>query len=596
MAAYRANPFEYINHGINKPPAIANVQQIQAGHALSQTKVDSLGRPRVVSAFNRNIHRVDFATRKPPPGQSFMRALNPVGDQASVVPTRYLAAPIFTKAYKDGIEYLKAEKDYRAREKRLDEITPSRRSGWSANLTGTAASQTGPVPDSTGYAFANHPTVQMNSGQVFSAPGNYDGQAPTVPIRPGAKVRRPVLVGTQGRIVRTMPDGTTVMGSSTGVMVHPPVNDADVTEMEVDVPSLHRTVPKKDIEVLNSPQPILVETEREVKTDPIPTQVASDHKDPSNVKAILEHNQVYGTLRAIPAVGPFTATKHDNPKAIQLDRKILPNARGVFTNRDGMEEKGVTILDPTALAIPVSLHVPKAGATVVTQEVGTARTTTGVADFALAPIRVNRGQAAPIVERKRIADDYPEGESSIKRSKKNPPAPRRKAAVRTRVPDIRTGGDPVPPRELPGVRKLARRNQEDPEYGIASFSPSIPIRETVRLRKAEKEDLSRPIKKQKLNEAASRVSRIPRAVTRAPRALTTNIVPPLAFAPPPQEAARVDPQPTALRKLARRNREDPEFGIGSAVPSEPIVERVRLRKAQEEINRPVKRQKRNRLG
>nr|DAC81681.1 TPA_asm: fiber [Powellomyces chytrid fungus MELD virus 5] len=211
MAAYRANYAS--DAGINNQPPIPNVQRGQIGQALNLKRLDALGRPEVAYSWNRNIHEKDMATKK-----NYVAPENRQATSSAAV-LRMSAAQQTTKAYRDAQEFLKAEKDYRAKERFLDGITPGRRKTVSV---GTSTSTSGlPVPDQNGVVFSYPASVISQTGMYFQAPVT-NNPAPETSSNLNSASSNPVIL-TRETEVRRSSDGELNVNRATGVVNEPPV-------------------------------------------------------------------------------------------------------------------------------------------------------------------------------------------------------------------------------------------------------------------------------------------------------------------------------------------------------------------------------------
>ncbi|KAI9103416.1 hypothetical protein DFS34DRAFT_590945 [Phlyctochytrium arcticum] len=118
MALYRANNLEFA--GVNNQAPIADLQTRQRGVALDYDHLDEFGKPKVVFSWNRNIHAQDFGTKGNTVAPVYQESVS------STDSLRISAAQHMTKAYKDGMEYIRAEEDHRKKQKYVDLITPGR--------------------------------------------------------------------------------------------------------------------------------------------------------------------------------------------------------------------------------------------------------------------------------------------------------------------------------------------------------------------------------------------------------------------------------------------------------------------------------------
>ncbi|KAJ3159854.1 hypothetical protein HDU88_008422 [Geranomyces variabilis] len=580
-AIYRADPLNY--QGLARQPPIANLQHAQTGYALDLNKRDEANLPKVVYAWNRQTHlQNDVATQKPPNGTTkLLQRLNAMNQPSKEI-LRITPPTVKTKAYKDALEFLAAEKAYRQNEAYLDRITPSR-GHFSAIMTGSPAAATGPVPDKSGHVYNYPASVTSSTGMVFSAPPN-SGTQPKAVFRAGKATRQIPVIFRRDTQINTMPDGSTRMSTGSDVVYRPGVK---VNNHEIDmsdIPDLHDRAPGPVHDPNQPPPPVI----RASGPPPqLPVKIASSASNPEMVRAILQHNEVYGIRRNFATFGPLSAIRTSSANEILINSS-RPHVQGIATNYiPNAVEKGATLLDPTALEIPSSSHLPRVHGAVMTHDLGFAKTAEGMAAQASIPVSLVTGRPRGL---KRAMDEDPsEGQHRDKRSKRTPASLPRSAAL------ARRQAAPVdqPPPQIQQVRNLARRrgHPDDPEYGIGTVS-TTPYTETVRLRKAQQE-AERPRKRQKVApEEAPALTRPPRTVARARPALVPTVRSEIRAIPPPIVEATTAPL-SQVRRLARRrgHPDDPELGIGASLPSEPYVERVRLRKAEVDVSRPAKKQR-----
>ncbi|TPX53320.1 hypothetical protein PhCBS80983_g06314 [Powellomyces hirtus] len=144
----------------------------------------------------------------------------------------------FTKAYKDGLEYIKAKKDYHAKERYLDSVTPSRRGN--PITTGTSTSTSGlPVPDTQGNVLHYDAQTTARTGLMFEAPSDL----PEVPmdvdkINVTSKRNNPVIL-TKGRSIVIDPTtGTGNVSYGSSSVLKAPVVENPMTYSDPVMPGM----------------------------------------------------------------------------------------------------------------------------------------------------------------------------------------------------------------------------------------------------------------------------------------------------------------------------------------------------------------------
>ncbi|KNC99708.1 uncharacterized protein SPPG_05089 [Spizellomyces punctatus DAOM BR117] len=291
MAYYRAN---YLSDTYAISPPIPNLQKRQVGVALDYSKVDDLGRAKVVYSWNRNIHDKDLATKENYTEPKYEPRLS----SSDVL--KISAAQQTTQAYKDGLEYVKAEEDYRKKQKYLDSITPSRRGN--ALTIGTQASTSGlPIPDESGTVFHYPASVTSQTGLMFQAPPN-GNEIPAQPRNVNSSPLEPVIL-TRETEIRRDAFGNDHVNHATGVAV--PL-DA-MTMGDAYIPPIPGGFPGSTPQVhVESPQ-IDASVETMPRSAPIPhdTVIMNDHQNPSDVADVLERNSVNEQFISVPARTPF---------------------------------------------------------------------------------------------------------------------------------------------------------------------------------------------------------------------------------------------------------------------------------------------------
>ncbi|KAI8999648.1 hypothetical protein BC832DRAFT_541739 [Gaertneriomyces semiglobifer] len=286
MSTYRANALEFA--GINRTQSIANVQKHQVGYAVDYDKLDEFGKPSVVFAWNRNIHGTDLATKK-----NYV-APEQVSSISSKEALRISAAKHLTQAYKDGLEYVQAEKDYRAKQEYLDRITPGRSGGPGKNRVsiGTNTSTSGlPVPDGNGVVAHYAPEVTAMTGLMFSAP-----------------------VG--GKEAMPQPTG---VGSSGGLVI------ATKETEEPPMPGLFPNFPSPTSST-TSEEPDVAEVPKQ-RINPDDLVIASTVRNPQDVEDILESNIIDNRFVPTPAMTPFRFRGRQSESLAGQKRKGTPLPR-----------------------------------------------------------------------------------------------------------------------------------------------------------------------------------------------------------------------------------------------------------------------------
>ncbi|KAI8823196.1 uncharacterized protein EV422DRAFT_505209 [Fimicolochytrium jonesii] len=212
-AIYRANYQEA--QGVNRPKSIAYLRRQQIGQALDYGHLDAYGRPNVKYAWNRNIHQRDLATKQ--------NYVDPKHETviSSVEELKLNAAKLQTRAYKDAMEFLKAEKGFRERELFLDRITPSRRPGTAVSV-GTSTSTSGlPIPDQTGYVYNYPAEVTAQTGLQFQAPAG-GKEVPEEKLNLNTKNMNPMIQTRETEIRLDPVDRTYRVGVASRVVDRPP--------------------------------------------------------------------------------------------------------------------------------------------------------------------------------------------------------------------------------------------------------------------------------------------------------------------------------------------------------------------------------------
>ncbi|KAI8904904.1 hypothetical protein DFJ77DRAFT_515122 [Powellomyces hirtus] len=565
--------------GLHLAPAIANVQVHQEGFALDfqPSHLDRFGRPRVISSFSR-------VTRLP--NDNATRSARARIDQAtrslpSLDPLILHPPKVTTKAYRDGMEYVQAESDFRQKEQYLDSITPTRRSGLQQSV-GTSNSLSGlPIPDQGGNVYHYSDTTRAQTGLGFVAPFDSSTEIPIGMATKNENSRhtQPVIMMNH-REIRTDQDGKTSANLASGVVFQPPAQvsaDAFIPEIPQLFPGSYPNpsppvemtdaVPEYDVE-----QAMMSESSRRGSA---PKVVASTAKDSSDVEAILAHNAVYGNTVTVPARSPFAATRQKDVKSISL-QTIGPHTSGRLVRGDLGIGQTATAFDPTALAIPLSVHVPKAVATIVTHDMSGLRATTGGTPLQATSLRTSGVKG-------RLKRPF-SGESDRERKTRKMTVPGATGALVTQdlgILNEATRVDPLQPINVQTSSSKGKLKRSQLEDG------------GPRVTKKRKVEALPTIPAAPIPRTITASSRSARRAPRATRVLNVQDNPTAGRAvPPPAPIVPVPPpvvRAPALRPLAKLRRDDPDFGIASTIPQTPYVEpqlRTRLRKGQAPLTYP----------
>lgn len=465
MALYRANFIEAL--GLFVPDPTANVQRGEMGFAVDVGRVDpESGQSHVVYSWNRNIHRKDLATQKP--GKTLPQRRGP---DASDWALKTSTQPFYTKAYKDGLEYVKAEDDYRSHQKYLDSITPSRsRRPDQANLSGTVESTSGlPVPDRTGHVFHYPAETTASTGMMFEAPQT--SQTARVPSTESIGVGTPrtpvILTGETEVMVSTGVNGEGNLTAprivhGTGVVLPPPIQTPRMDAMnDVRMPGeFPYALPDNRTSPLMPAEPSFTRYPSPPEQSP-PVLMETDRVDRRGVDQIIHAIEVAARIPVVelPAQTPFVVFRAGNPpppgvlgKRHARPRELWdPNPTEFKKRRLPSDALGKRRADPR----DINPRSPK-----------TRRIEEDVEDITL----------HPYVPRGRRIDVQVDADNE----------------------DLRA--DPAP--EIPGVRPLAALRGRQPlgDYAIARDTPlhiEDPLADpTVRLRKRQPK-VTRPNKKQR---------------------------------------------------------------------------------------------------
>ncbi|KAI8904912.1 hypothetical protein DFJ77DRAFT_443827 [Powellomyces hirtus] len=330
MAFYRANYLEF--QGINQSKGVPNVQRHQIGQALDYTDLDEYDRPNVTYSWNRNIHDKDMATKR--------NYVAPVHHkQASSADTmRMSAAEHTTKAYKDGQEYIKAERDFRAKERYLDSITPSRRNHTVS--IGTSTSTSGlPIPDVKGNVFHYDAATTAQTGMRFEAPHNL----PEVPqsadqLNSNSKRINPVILTREKAISidNATGSGSITFGSSS--VLKPPVvsNPFEYTD-----PAMPGAFP--DMKVVDVKRDEEMEDAFYVKSEPVETKpeiALTTINDPREVEDIIANTEMArNDFVAVQAHSPFANLRQKPYSRKPPKKEKLTVERAVLRTVDAAQER-----------------------------------------------------------------------------------------------------------------------------------------------------------------------------------------------------------------------------------------------------------------
>ncbi|KAI8999149.1 hypothetical protein BC832DRAFT_541983 [Gaertneriomyces semiglobifer] len=316
MSTYRANALEFA--GINRTQSIANVQKHQVGYAVDYGKLDEFGKPSVVFAWNRNIHGTDLATKK-----NYV-APEQVSSISSKEALQISTAKHLTQAYKDGLEYVEAEKDYRAKQEYLDRITPGRSGGPAKNgvSIGTNTSTSGlPVPDGNGVVAHYAPQVTAMTGLMFSAPV---GGKEAMPQPTGVGSSGGLVIATKETEVRKDPTtGLGVVNSATGSTT--PLDPMVISPQEPPMPGLFPNFPSPTSST-SSKEPDVSETPQQ-RISPDDLVIASTVRNPQEVEDILESNIIDNRFVPTPAMTPFRFRGRQSESLAGQKRKGTPLPR-----------------------------------------------------------------------------------------------------------------------------------------------------------------------------------------------------------------------------------------------------------------------------
>ncbi|KAI8903430.1 hypothetical protein DFJ77DRAFT_444267 [Powellomyces hirtus] len=331
MAFYRANYLEF--QGINQSKGVPNVQRHQIGQALDYNDLDEYGRPNVTYSWNRNIHDKDMATKK--------NYTAPVREKqvSSAEVMRMSAGEHHTKAYKDGQEYVKAERDFRAKERYLDSITPSRRNHTVS--IGTSTSTSGlPVPDTKGNVFHYNAATTAATGMMFEAPHDL----PEVPqsadqLNANSTRINPVILTREKAISidNATGAGTITWGSSS--VLKPPVVS---NPFEYQDPVMPGTFP--DMGVVDVKRDEEMTDSFYIKSEPIEVKAEialTTINDPREVEDIIANTEMSrDTFVAASAHSPFANLRRKPYARLKAPKKEKPTVeKAVLRTVDAAQER-----------------------------------------------------------------------------------------------------------------------------------------------------------------------------------------------------------------------------------------------------------------
>ncbi|KAJ3008906.1 hypothetical protein HKX48_008272 [Thoreauomyces humboldtii] len=523
MATYRANYLEA--QGINSPGPVPAFQQHQVGVVTDPSHIDAFGRPKVLFGLNRITHQ-RIRDGHLPPRQEQMSS-------ADIL--RLLAKERTTQAYRDGLEYVRAEKDFAKKEAYLYSITPSRVSGQPVLSTRL------PTPDVNGVVATYPIETRVSTGLVFQRP--HGDKKPPVIHHLNGRVD-PVILVKQPQILRTegLPDRvshSTAAAYSPTVLRPPPPPSFVIPEFIPTIPGAYPAFKEK------APVPPPVAP---IRMDPAggssskPVLVASgSHGVASHLEAM--HDVQYAPQFQVATRTPLAPILYGPGRAIKVSEEYgltREQADRTLSKREGkrpVRDPGPLVPVPTVLAPPV---VPLYVEPIVTaSRANLKRVAVGDADQTPHIDKIQRMGNAPILTMtpgtKRGASEEPMGtphfdkmqrleqymaplNPGVKRGTLRDPTEYRpnnkKARVEEGVDDIRlrpleslmqaragTTDTPIVVPRPPQLRRLAKF-KGGPQTDYATPPPFIPSSDTapVTLRKRKPDVSTRPpAKRQKIN-------------------------------------------------------------------------------------------------
>ncbi|KAI8995112.1 hypothetical protein BC832DRAFT_543012 [Gaertneriomyces semiglobifer] len=364
MATYTANVLEFA--GVNQQAPVANIQRHQIGYAVDFDHLDESGKPSVVFSWNRNIHAKDLATKK---NYVEPEHITPIPSAETL---RLSQAKHLTKAYKDGLDYIRAEKDYREKQEFLDRITPGRPPwisprGPAKNQVsiGTNTSTSGlPVPDDNGVV-AHYPVeVTAMTGLRFSAP---PGGKEHVPKPMGLGQSNGLVIRTEETEIRKDPaTGLSLVNSGAGSTT--PLDPMIITPDEIPMPGLYPNFPSPS-SPLSHTSAKSPEVEQAPSINPDDLVIASTRKDPQEVSDILESNIIDNRFISTPARTPFRFRGRPSEALAGQKRKGTPLPR-LDKKRQRREEELDEMQPLDEIAVVTNITVPGGTATRLTHKKG----------------------------------------------------------------------------------------------------------------------------------------------------------------------------------------------------------------------------------
>ncbi|KAI9103785.1 hypothetical protein DFS34DRAFT_667947 [Phlyctochytrium arcticum] len=207
-----------------------------------------------------------------------------------------------TKAYRDGMDYIKAEEDYRQKEKYLDSITPSRRR---INVSiGTNNSTTRmPIPDDNGNVYHYSAETTAMTGLRFQAPpGGTEGVE--LPSNINSKSGNPIIATKETEIRVDPLSGLARMYGSTGNTT--PLENVIHTKADLPMPGMFPS----SFPSLPNDSPFPLSPPPDIKyneTQYVPEVVANNRSERNNndLQQILEDNIINDRFISIPAKTPI---------------------------------------------------------------------------------------------------------------------------------------------------------------------------------------------------------------------------------------------------------------------------------------------------
>ncbi|KAI8996200.1 hypothetical protein BC832DRAFT_595552 [Gaertneriomyces semiglobifer] len=251
------------------------------GFAVDYDQIDEYGQPKVVYSWNRNIHGKDNATKKA------TAELYQPGQLTNKEELRMSEKRHYTKAYKDALEFIRAEEDYRAQERYLDKVTPSRRNN---TASGTSSSHFA-IPDQGGNVYHYDAATTAMTGLRFEVPLGTREVIEEPSNKMGRSIDRVIL--TKEREVTVHPvTGLRHVNYATGVSIPA---DVEVQDMDIDYP-MPGTFPGSIVPpepAPSSPIEEIVDTSSPVQAYAPSRLVANERDDPAAVQRILDQNAFY---------------------------------------------------------------------------------------------------------------------------------------------------------------------------------------------------------------------------------------------------------------------------------------------------------------